>query len=384
MNAVRGLPGLPGLRAVWLCGLALLSATGTAAATEPPPAAARAGHAPNADVLPGSDLEFPRDHGSHDAFRTEWWYVTGWLRTADGEELGFQVTFFRTRPDIDTRNPSAFTPRQLIIGHAALSDPARGRLWKAQQIDRAGFGLAEAATGDTRLRLGRWRLERRGQRYDTTVQAEEFGFTLQLDRSQPPMLNGDRGFSQKGPAPLSASHYYSVPQLRVRGQIERGGRREAVTGEAWLDHEWSSAYLDAQASGWDWIGINLEGGGALMAFRIRDAAGQTRWAAGSLRQPDGRQRSFGPRDIEFRPGRRWRSPRTGVEYPVEFRVRAGELELALQPLMDDQESDTRGSTGAIYWEGAVRAFDAQAGGRRTLMGRGYLELTGYGTPLILP
>ena len=153
MNAMRSLSGL---RVLLLCGLALLSAAGTAAATEPSAAAARAGHAPYADVLPGSGLEFPRDHGSHDAFRTEWWYVTGWLRTASGEELGFQVTFFRTRPDIDTRNPSAFTPRQLIIGHAALSDPARGRLWKAQQIDRAGFGLAEAATGDTRLRLGRW------------------------------------------------------------------------------------------------------------------------------------------------------------------------------------------------------------------------------------
>ena len=118
-------------------------------------AAAQDGRLPYAEVRPGARLQFPRDHGSHDDYRTEWWYVTGWLRDARGRELGFQVTFFRTRPDIDTRNPSAFTPRQLVIGHAALSDPARGRLWKAQRIARAGFGLAGAAAGDTRGRTTR-------------------------------------------------------------------------------------------------------------------------------------------------------------------------------------------------------------------------------------
>jgi predicted secreted hydrolase len=356
-------------------------ATTPAGAVEADPDTRPPSRPPAAQILPGLRVEFPRDHGSHPEHRTEWWYVTGWLSTADGETLGFQVTFFRTRPDAtDIANPSAFTPRQIVIGHAAISDPTRGRLWKAQRVARAGFGLAEASEGDTDARLDGWNLVRRDDRYETRVATDEFGFELTLGRTQSPMLNGVGGYSQKGPQPASASGYYSVPQLRVSGHVVRDGKREAVTGEAWLDHEWSSAYLDDQAAGWDWIGMNLDDGGALMAFRIRGRDGATRWAGGTLRRADGTQRAFRPDEIEFVPGRRWRSPRTGVEYPVEFAVRAGPLRFTLEPLMDDQESDTRGSTGAIYWEGAVEAITQDRGS----IGRGYLELTGYGETLQLP
>ena len=336
---------------------------------------------PAAQVLPGHALQFPRDYGSHPEFRTEWWYVTGWITTVAGETLGFQVTFFRTRPDqVDVSNPSAFTPRQIMIAHAAISDRSRGRLWKSQRVARAGFGLAGASETDTAARLDGWVLERIDGAYQARIAAEDFGFELTLATTQPPMLNGVGGYSQKGPEPKSASYYYSEPGLRVVGSVVRQGKREPVTGEAWLDHEWSSAYLDTQATGWDWIGLNLEDGGALMAFRIRDRDGATRWAGGTLRRGDGTQQSFRPEEIVFEPGRRWRSPRSGVEYPIEFVVRAGALRIALEPLMDDQESDTRASTGAIYWEGAVEAKTEERG----MIGSGYLELTGYGAPLELP
>jgi predicted secreted hydrolase len=334
---------------------------------------------PFAPVRPGQRIELPRDHGAHPEFRTEWWYATGWLETAAGETLGFQVTFFRTRPDLAVDNPSAFAPRELVIAHAAISDPSRGRLWKDQRLARAALGLAGTATTDTRAWLDRWYLERRGDRYVTNVDAGDFGFGLTLRMTQAPLVNGRDGYSQKGPAAESASFYYSMPQLEVTGTIRRADRRDTVNGRAWLDHEWSSALLDREATGWDWIGINLDDGGALMLFRLRDAAGRRHWAGGTLRSADGSVRVFAPDDIEFEPGRRWRSPRTGVEYPVSWRVRAAGLELTLEPLLDDQESDTRASTGAIYWEGAVTAF---AGGRR--IGRGYLELTGYGERLRLP
>ncbi len=159
----------------------------------------------------------------------------------------------------------------------------------------------------------------------------------------------------------------------------RQGRADQVTGEAWLDHEWSSEYLDSQAAGWDWIGVNLDDGSALMAFRIRGAQGEPRWAGGSLRDGDGKVQILQPADVVFRAGRRWVSPRTRISYPVQWLVRAGTREFALEPLLDDQENDTRLSTGAIYWEGAVRAYE-----QRRLVGRGYLELTGYGEPLRLP
>jgi predicted secreted hydrolase len=359
--------------------------------------------------MPGYSLGFPRDFGSHDEFRTEWWYVTGWLETESGDPLGFQVTFFRTRPGVDSANPSAFTAHQLVIGHAALSDPAHGRLWTAQKIARAALGLAGASSTDTNVWIDDWRMQRSGEVITAKIAGDDLQLDLVLTPSQPPLLNGAGGYSAKqrcaSRSPCSASYYYSVPQLKVSGRIARGGGGGAgkgalvnVKGTAWLDHEWSTAYLDEQASGWDWIGINLADGGALMAFRIRDRAGAQHWAGATLRDAAGRVQVLGPDDLAFEPLRRWRSPRTGREYPVSFHVRAGTLEFTLEPLMDDQESDSRSTTGAVYWEGAVTAratartgpgpgpaagADAGPGAGSALLGRGYLELTGYGEPLRL-
>ena len=192
------------------------------------------------------------------------------------------------------------------------------------------------------------------------------------------MLNGDRGYSQKGPRPESASYYYSVPHLAVGGSVTREGVTAKVTGEAWLDHEWSSDYLDPDAVGWDWTGINFDDGSALMAFRIRSKDGTTHWSGATLRSADGTMRTLSPQDIVMTPQRQWRSERTAVLYPTHWLVRVGELNFELQPLFEDQENDTRATTGAIYWEGAV---SAKRNGQ--VIGRGYLELTGYGAALKL-
>jgi predicted secreted hydrolase len=364
------------------------AARGTAA-VEPAPTArgvaprdatgTRAGRSASPDVVPGRALQFPADEGAHPEFRTEWWYITGWLQTEDGRPLGFQVTFFRTRPDVDERNPSAFTPRQLIIAHAAVSDPEHGKLLKGERIARAALGLAGASEGRTQAWIRDWRLESRGTAYYTRVEGEDFGYELMLERTQPPMVNGEAGYSRKGPDPRSASYYYSVPQLRVSGTVRRGDRTDRVTGTAWLDQEWSTAYLDTAASGWDWLGINLADGGALMAFRIRGQDGGEHWSAATLRAPDGTQRTYGPGEVEFTPGRTWRSPRTNILWPVEWTVQVGPRRFTVAPLMDDQEKDARVSTGVVYWEGAVTL--GEGGGAA---GRGYLELTGYGERLRLP
>jgi predicted secreted hydrolase len=339
---------------------------------------AAANPAPWPTVLPGGSIAFPADEGAHPDYRTEWWYGTGWLTTAAGEPLGFQVTFFRTRPVPTDDNPSAFAARQILIAHAAVSDPVRGRPWHDQRIARAGFDLATAASDHTGVRIRDWSLEGSGAAFTTVVRADGFAFDLKLGRTQAALANGRDGYSQKGPAAGSASWYYSVPQLEVTGTVTRAGRTDRVAGHAWLDHEWSSAYLDAESVGWDWLGLNLDDGGALMAFRIRGTDGETRWAGGTLRSRAGAVQVFAPSEIEFRPVRRWRSPRTAIAWPVESRVRVGTLEISLAPLMDDQENDSRLTTGAVYWEGAVTAT---ADGRR--LGRGYLELTGYGDPLRL-
>ncbi len=164
----------------------------------------------------------------------------------------------------------------------------------------------------------------------------------------------------------------------MTGQVAAAGNDANVTGTAWLDHEWSSEYMAADATGWDWLGINLDDGGALMVFRMRDRSGAALWAGGSHRLRDGSVRNFAPTEVGFDAQRQWRSPRTRVDYPVAMAIRAGDMECAVVPLMDDQELDARAGVGTIYWEGAVRALQA---GRE--IGRGYLELTGYGKPLKL-
>ncbi len=336
---------------------------------------AMAAHVDYPRVRPGAQLRFPADHGAHPEHRTEWWYLTGWLRTAGGEPNGFQVTFFRTRPDVDPANPSAFAPRQVLFAHAALSDPKVGRLAHAQRVARAGFGLAEARVGDADIRIDDWRFWRMADgRFRTRVGGTEFQMDLTVAPTQPPVLQGEHGFSRKGPALEQASYYYSLPHMQVSGMLRRGGRLESVTGEAWMDREWSSSILGADAVGWDWTGLNLEGGGALTAFQVRDASGQSLWAGGSLREA-GNMMAFAPADVWFEPIQRWRSPRTGATYPVEQRLSVktpgGVRIWRIRPLFNDQELDSRAGGGPVYWEGAATVEG----------GRGYLELTGYAAPL---
>jgi predicted secreted hydrolase len=305
-------------------------------------------------VRPGARFVFPRDHGAHPEYRVEWWYVTGWLETVPRGPLGFQITFFRARPEDASDNPSKFNPRQILFAHAALSDPKRGRLLHDQRAARAGFSLAHAELARTGVWIDDWRLELEGRRYEARIAARDFSFEFSLFANQL-VLQGEAGFSRKGHRAHEASYYYSRPHLHVVGKLD--GKN--VEGTAWLDHEWSSAYMAPEATGWDWCGINLFDGGSLMAFRMRDRAGNTHYA---------------PPGVVFKPLRSWKSPRSGVEYPVEMQVN----DLVLKPMMDDQELDSRASTGTIYWEGAVTAYR-----NSTAVGRGYLELTGYWKPMKL-
>jgi len=333
---------------------------------------------PYPQVRPGIILRFPADHGAHPTFRTEWWYVTGWLRTADEKNLGFQVTFFRTRPPVDPANPSRFVPSQVLFAHAALSDPRTGKLLHGERAARQGFGLASARTGDADVMIRDWRLRRGADgRWHTAIAADGFTLALTFDPTQPPLLQGQGGYSRKGPRPGEGSYYYSIPHLQVSGTVGRGTRKVTVRGSAWLDREWSSNYLAPEAQGWDWTGLNLDDGSALMAFRIRRKDGATLWAGGSLRTRDGKTTVFGPRDVQFRPVAIWRSRTTGASYPVmqDLTIHVGGkwVTRRLTPMFAAQELDARRSGLPVYWEGAVR----------TQGGRGYLELTGYAAPLAM-
>jgi predicted secreted hydrolase len=201
------------------------------------------------------------------------------------------------------------------------------------------------------------------------AQDAQFAFDLTLAPTQPKMLQGDAGFSQKGVRAEQASYYVTWPQLQVDGRIVLDGQSQRAVGTAWFDHEWSSEVLGAADVGWDWLGINLADGGALMAFRIRDAAGATVFAHATLRDVAGRTHSWSGADVQFKTMRAWRSAR-GTAYPVETELRFGPHVIRTKPTIDDQELSTRRPAPVTYWEGLVHV-------EGTLPGRGYLELTGY-------
>ncbi len=329
-------------------------------------------------------LNFPADFGAHPQSRIEWWYVTGALEAPE-RAWGFQITFFRAATGIDAPAESRFTARQIVFAHAAMTDLVQRRLRHDQRIARSGFGIAEAASGDTRLLLRDWRLQRTHHagrsRYATAAGSEVggFAFDLALDATQPVLVQGVDGVSKKGPGAGQTSRYYSEPQLAVRGTVRVDGRTAAVTGRAWLDHEWSDSILDPAAVGWDWIGINLDDGAALTAFRLRRADGSVLWSGGSHRPAGAETRNFADSEVAFVPGRLWQSPASRARYPVEWRVATPVGHFRVRALLDDQELDSRASTGAIYWEGLSLLEDEQ--GRR--VGRGYLEMTGYAGKLVL-
>lgn len=337
----------------------------------------------------GRALGFPRDHGAHPGARIEWWYATGWLQGAADALLGFQLTFFRSRTALATDLPGRFAPRQLLFAHAALTDVAAGRHLHAQRIARWSgddtLPEAHAARADTRIALGRWSLVRDASSgtYTASLPAPEvaapggLALDLRLAPTQPLLLQGDGGFSRKGPLERQASHYYSQPQLAVRGTVQRGG--PARQGRGWLDHEWSDELLAPGATGWDWIGINLLDGGALTAFVLRRADGSVLWAGGSHRPAGGALRVFGADEVVFTPLRVWASPATGGRYPVEWTITTPAGRHTLRALLDAQELDSRASAGTVYWEGLAELL--APGGAR--IGLGYLEMTGRAQALRL-
>ena len=330
-------------------------------------------------VRRGRVLAFPRDHGAHLGTRIEWWYATGWLGSEAAPQTGFQVTFFRSRTGLAEHNRSRFAARHLLFAHAALTrlDAAgEGTHLHDQRIARWSGApdsvLGRAAVHDGDVRLGCWSLQHDVQQWRASVPARGFTLTLRLVRSQPTLLQGDNGYSRKGPDEAQASHYYSDVQLQANGS-------DGSRGRAWLDHEWSDQLLPSQAVGWDWIGINLFDGSALTAFTLRRGDGSALWAGGSFRPAGGAAQPFGADAVRMTPGRRWQSPGSGARYPVQWQVDTPAGRFEVRALMDAQELDSRRSTGTVYWEGLSELLDAQ--GRR--VGLGYLELTGYAAPLQL-
>jgi len=322
-------------------------------------------------------LVFPRDYGAHPEYRTEWWYLTGWLGQGS-DATGFQLTFFRSRTQHPSENPSRLAPKQLLFAHAAVAVAKQDIFLNADRAGRLSTGSVRAETTDTNLQFEDWYLRRvqrsREEVYEGRFEGEGFEVSFVASTQQPVILRGQGGLSQKGPKAEQASYYYSRAPLNVRAQVQIGKETQSLEGKAWLDHEWSSQLLMSGAVGWDWVGINLLAGGTLMAFQMRNNKSEPLYSHVDARDRDGLP-AVGWSGLRWQPHATWRS-KSLTEYPVHMDLVVGSQSFRLVPLMLSQEVDARASTGGFYWEGAVSLMQGER-----LMGRGYLELTGYGAPL---
>ncbi len=325
---------------------------------------------------------FPRDHGPHPEYRTEWWYWTGNLHAGSGRHFGFQLTFFRVALAAGTPSrASDWATNQVYLAHFALTDTRSERFRSWARTSRAALGLAGATAEPFRVWLGDWeaRTDASGA-LPIRLRAgeEDVEVDLWLDNAKPPVLQGERGLSRKGPEPGNASYYYSLTRMPTRGTLRVRGERLDVEGFAWMDREWSTSALGKDLAGWDWFAVHLDDGRELMFYQLRrKGGGAAEWSGGIVVDPRGGTRPLAAGDVRLETRGTWRSPRSGVAYPAGWRLtdlRSG-LTLDLEPRLADQELDV----GTRYWEGAVRARGLEGG--RTLTGSGYVELVGYGDRL---
>jgi len=330
-------------------------------------------------ALPGWSYEFPRDHGNHPDFKTEWWYFTGNLRAADGREFGYQLTFFRQGvipPDERKPGRSRFVTTDLKFVHFAISDLARKNFFFGQRLSRGAFGEAGFGDGNRLAWIEECLLELRDDgAFHLVGRDGEKALDLTLRGAKPPAIHGENGVSQKADGEGRASHYYSLTRLESRGSLTLDGRTFAVEGLSWFDHEWASNQLAADQVGWDWFSLQFDDGTELMLFQLRTKdGGRDRWSGGSWIAADGAVTRLAKDDFTLAPATSWKSPATGAAYPTRWRVRVPKLglDVAVAARMDDQELRLK---PLAYWEGAVAAGGTRAG--KSVNARGYLEMTGY-------
>ena len=328
---------------------------------------------------PKQNLSFPRDHGSHDDARVEWWYVTGQLDTPSGRRLGYQLTFFRTGLTDEPRSAraSGFAARDLFLAHFARTDVTSGTFRFAERIHRTGVGAAFAREDRLSVANEDWRLEEVGGRLILFASDGGEEISLVLTPEKPPILHGEGGLSRKGPEDEAVSRYVSFTRLRSEGWWTAGGKSEAVTGLSWFDHEWGSGSIGKDTAGWDWFALHLFDGRDLMLYRMRGRGGSpASYSSGTLVEKDGRTAPLGAADFTIEETARWNSARSGASYPARWvlRVPRSGVAVVVVPLVRDQELVTEKSTRVTYWEGAC---DVTAPGGGAPLGRAYVEMTGY-------
>jgi len=318
-------------------------------------------------------FSFPADHGPHPGYRNEWWYLTGNLETLEGRRFGYQVTFFssaiRPQGENECGPDTTWCSNHIWMGHAALSDVQEASHHADEIFSRQEPALAGAKLDPFRVWIQDWQLFSTGNGFpwELEILADGFALTLSLSPLKQPVLQGDRGLSQKSPEPGNASYYYSLTRIDTSGQVRVNGETYSVSGSSWLDREWSTSALASDQSGWDWFSLQLEDGSELMYYQLRDLAGNAHPnSSGSMTSIMGTQTRVSPEQVRLTPISDWQAP-DGTVYTTQWRMQAGENDWIIRSAFDDQLMDVTFQ----YWEGAVEVLDA---GSEVTLGRGYLEM----------
>lgn len=342
-------------------------------------------------ALPGYEFSFPKDHGAHPDYRTEWWYYTGHLQAEDGSRFGYELTFFRFAM-VDQQPPerSDWAVRDVDFAHFAITDETNQKYFFCDRMERANMNLAGTETGKAhflpRIWIDNWQLQFQGKKgnqqlIEASGNAQNhanhtsMAIRLQHTAQKPPVINGKNGVSQKGPKTGQASHYYSMTRLSTTGSLRIGNRRYNVTGQSWLDREFSSKGLAEKQIGWDWFAIQLEDGRDLMLYQIRQKGNVVDvHSAGTLVDKNGNSTYLQRQDFQVHVTDWWTSPHTKARYPAGWKVVLPQHHIAVQitPTVADQEMRPRHES-AIYWEGSCNV----KGIGNSQRGKAYVELTGY-------
>jgi predicted secreted hydrolase len=340
-------------------------------------------------ALPGRTFSFPRDHFAHPEFKTEWWYYSGHLSSQEKKSFGYQLTFFRTGLNRETKQRSKWSIRDLYFAHLAITDESRKKFGYLEKISRGSLGEAgaspyKASEKTFRIWIEDWSIEGKGpamQNHSLKAGNKNFGIGLLLVPEKNPVIHGQNGISQKAEGDGYASHYYSITRLKTEGRIFLQNKEIPVQGMSWMDHEFGSSQLREYQAGWDWFSIQLANGMDLMFYQIRWKDGKVDpYSSGTIILPDGTYQHLSKREFQIDVLDHWKSPKSSAVYPSKWKIRVPgrQIELTLSSTVKDQELITKESTQVTYWEGSVKVEGRYQGS--PINGMGYAELTGYAEP----
>lgn len=341
-------------------------------------------------ALPGWTYAFPRDHGNHPEFKTEWWYFTGNLAAQDGRAFGYQLTFFRQGmiPNPEAHQ-SRFVTQDIKLAHFAVTDVTSDSFVYFQKVSRGAYGEAGFTDGNRLAWIDDWSCEllppltnegsMGGDRFRIRAKAAALVLDLTLTAAKAPVIHGSDGVSQKSSGEGRASHYYSLTRLKTEGTLTINQSEVSVSGLSWFDHEWATNQLAKDQVGWDWFSLQFADGSELMLFQLRKKNGESdAFSAGTFIAASGETKTISADEFVLTPTKFWENREKTGNYPIAWRIEIAKLSLNFQVTAIKKDQELR-LEPVVYWEGAVRAQGTREG--HSLEGSGYLEMTGYAGPV---